>query len=121
MPSAVSAALRLIRQILPGFAAVGIDPGDAPDDAAGAAGGDQFVAGDALVDGGGGDVLETNAGEVAVGFGAGDEVEAALVFDFLEEAVVDDGAVPHEDDVGALRGAAAQGSNGAQRRDPAVA
>lgn len=39
-------------------------------------------------------------------------MEAALVFDFLQEAVVDDGAVPHEDDGGAFGGASAQGVEG---------
>jgi hypothetical protein len=73
---AVSAALRLqvpaptveqedeagrqfhfIGEVLPGCAAVGIVPGDAPDNAAGAGGGDEFVAEDAFVDRGGGDVV----------------------------------------------------------------
>ncbi len=101
-----------IGEIWPEFAAVGIGPSDAPDDAAGAGRSDEFVAGDALVDGGGGDVLIGHAGEVAVGFGTGDEVDPGLVLGFLEIAVVDDGAVPDEDDGPAFGGAAAQGVPG---------
>ena len=47
-----------------------------------------FVAGDAFIDGGGGDVVEAGPGEVTVGFGTGDEGEAGLVFGFLEKAVI---------------------------------
>ena len=51
---------------------------------------------------------------------AGDEVKAALVFDFLQEAVVDDGAVPDEDNRSALWGAAAQGVEGGAFHDADV-
>ncbi len=62
-----------------------------------------------MIDRGGGDVVEPGAGELAVVFGAGDEVDPGLVFGFLEEAVVDDGAVPDEDDGTAFGGAGAEG------------
>ena len=42
---------------MPEFAGVGIHPGDAPDDAPCAGRGDEFVADDALIDRGGGDIL----------------------------------------------------------------
>ena len=54
-----------VGEVLPGLAAVRIGPGVAADDAAGAGGGDEFVTGDALVDGGGGDIAQAAAGEVA--------------------------------------------------------
>jgi len=104
--------LHFIGEVLPGLTAVGIGPGDAPDGAAGAGGGDPFVAGDPLIDGGGGDGVEGGADEAAVGFGTGDEVDPGLVLGFLEIAVVDDGAVPDEDDGPAFGGAAAQGVPG---------
>ena len=104
--------LHFIGEVLPGLTAVGIGPGDAPDDAAGTRGSDEFVADDALIDRGGSDVLIGGAGEVAVGFGTGDEVNPSLVLGFLEIAVVDDGAVPDEDDGPAFGGAAAQGVPG---------
>ena len=62
-----------------------------------------------MIDRGGGDILIGDAGEVAVGFGTGDEVDPGLVLGFLEIAVIDDGAVPDEDDGPAFGGAAAQG------------
>ena len=61
--------------VLPELTAVRVSPGDAPDGAAGAGGGDPFVAGAALIDWGGGDGVEGGADEVAVGFGTGDKVD----------------------------------------------